>query len=155
MPTDDLVYTVKGDLWSGPKDWIEYLDFAMDYAAPGIFNLQALPICASCDTNEVKPGEDECFDCLGEMPILKAIDYWIHGTGPGISAQPYSMNTIYVPASNNLIFTWDAPALAEVTGMTYSINNSYQNFHFDPIKVDSGDTIKFTVNDILKGSIIV
>lgn len=58
--------------------------------------LSPLPICENCP-NEVKPGEDECWDCLGEkMPVEYAWNIVIDGISP------------YSYKSDELFFTWPA-----------------------------------------------
>lgn len=111
-----------------------------------------LPLCYNCRA-EVKPGEDECWHCLGELKPAEEVNFWIYGSGPGITAEQYSINTTWTTINdNNMVFTWTAKDSAEVTGMTYQMGDRYSNqsFNFKPIDVVSGDTIQFTISDILK-----
>lgn len=105
-----------------------------------------LPLCRNC-LSEVKPGEDECWDCLGEPIPIEQVTYWVYD-GPGLVT--ISTNTLSLPiVDGTLIFTWPATDVATVTGIKYQIGSSWQTYRFAPIPVVSGDTIQFTISDII------
>ena len=86
-------------------------------AYPGTPQMKSepLPKCSTCN-GEVKPGEDQCWGCLGEFPEL---DYGI--------------------------FEYTATGNVMVSSVTFSTTTqTTQTFTFPPVNMIAGDTIQFT-----------
>lgn len=79
-------------------------------------NLETLPSCHLC-SQEVKPGEDYCWSCLGESQVE-----WEEG----------------------YIFDFTATHTMTVTKATFSSQSGYVWKTFSPITLVNGDTLRLT-----------
>ena len=111
-----------------------------------IMDLPTLPKCQSC-SNEVKPGEDLCWGCLGENPDDRPYE-WENLTFTVSSYGTAIFTGVILPTlttGDSLVFTWTAQSTSSVTGL--SINETFSKT-FSPINVTNGDSIQWTIKDI-------
>lgn len=102
----------------------------------------ALPLCHNCPA-EVKPGEDLCWDCLGETLESEWESYTVYGADAAGNALVYGAYEINVASGP---IQWAATTTMTVTGLAISGGTE---FTFSPISVIEGDSISFTISGTL------
>lgn len=108
-----------------------------------------LPICSKCPS-EVKPGEDECWSCLGEtIPSNPTDDVMINGIiYHTISTQPTVYNgTITIPDTYTHTYHNNTGTVQAIVGIDFAgaVFNP-TTFQFSTITMMPADSLTFTIN---------